>query len=96
MSAAFYVYIMASGQYGTIYVGVTNDLIRRTYEHRNGLIDGFTKKYNCKNLVYFESTASIDAAIKREKQLKKWKRSWKIELIEKENGDWSDLYESLV
>ena len=77
------VYIMASKKLGVLYIGVTSDLKRRVYEHKNDLVDGFTKKYLVHRLVYFESTSDINAAIAREKQLKAWKRQWKIELIEK-------------
>ena len=79
----YFVYILASKKNGTLYIGVTNDLIRRVYEHKEGIIEGFTKKYNIKNLVYYEIHTDINEAIKREKALKKWKRDWKIELIEK-------------
>lgn len=75
-----------------MYIGVTNDLIRRCYEHRNGVIEGFTKKYNCKMLIYYEAFDRIEDAILREKRLKKWNRQWKIELIEKSNPGWVDLY----
>jgi putative endonuclease len=88
----YYVYILASNRNGTLYVGVTNDLKRRIYEHKNNLIKGFTEKYNVHNLVYFEETSEINIAIQREKQLKKWNRKWKLELIEKENPTWKDLY----
>ncbi len=91
----YYVYILASRKNGTLYVGVTNDLRRRIYEHQSGLIEGFTKKYNVKRLVYFEKTSDIISAITREKQIKKWYRKWKIELIEKGNPDWKDLYKYL-
>ena len=77
----------------TLYIGVTNDLQRRIYEHKNKLIEGFTRRYNITKLVYYESTNSIEAAIKREKQLKNWKRAWKIELIESVNKGWDDLSE---
>jgi putative endonuclease len=77
------------------YIGVTNDLVKRIYEHRNNLIDGFTKKYFVHKLVYFEETPDINSAIKREKQLKKWNRKWKIELIERSNPNWDDLYFNL-
>lgn len=93
---SYYVYILASKRNGTLYVGVTNNLIRRIYQHKNKLADSFTKKYNIYNLVYYEITSEIDAAIKREKQIKKWRRSWKLALIEKENPDWRDLYNELV
>ncbi|MCX5819098.1 MAG: GIY-YIG nuclease family protein [Deltaproteobacteria bacterium] len=92
----YYVYILASKKNGTLYVGVTNDLIRRVYEHKNNLVGGFTKKYRVKNLVYFEACEDIRAAIQREKNIKKWKRQWKIDLIEKNNPDWKDLYSVIV
>jgi putative endonuclease len=92
----YYVYILASKKNGTLYIGVTNDIIRRTYEHRNGLIEGFTKKYNVKLLVYYEIHQDINEAIKREKALKKWLRKWKIELIEKSNPNWKDLYDEIT
>lgn len=92
----YYVYILASKRNGTLYIGVTNDLIRRTYEHRNGLIEGFTKKYGVKILVYYEIHQDINEAIKREKALKKWLRKWKIELIEKSNPHWKDLYNDIT
>jgi putative endonuclease len=88
----YYVYILASKRNGTLYIGVTSDLVKRVYEHKNDLVSGFTKKYHVHNLVYYETTEDIDSAIKREKQLKKWKRKWKIELIERENPEWKDLY----
>jgi len=89
----YYVYILCSAgqRLGVLYIGVTNDLIRRTYEHQNNLIDGFTKKYHVNSLVYFEETNSIEDAIRREKQLKGWNRQKKITLIEKENPLWEDL-----
>jgi putative endonuclease len=90
------VYILASKRNGTLYIGVTSNLIKRVYAHRNNLIDGFTKKYNVHDLVYYEATENIHSAIMREKQLKKWKRSWKIELIEKSNPTWRDLYFDLT
>ena len=93
---AYYVYLLASDAHGTLYVGVTNDLIRRVYEHREGLADGFTKRYGVKSLVWFESTDSIEAAITREKQLKNWKREWKLALIQRENPQWRDLYPELL
>jgi putative endonuclease len=87
----YYVYILASKRNGTLYVGITNNLTRRIFEHKSGLIEGFTKKYLIDKLVYFESTTDVNDAILREKRLKKWKRQWKIELIEKSNPDWRDL-----
>lgn len=92
----YYVYILASKRNGTLYTGVTNGLIRRVYEHKNDLTQGFTKKYKVHKLVYFECTENIAAAITREKQIKAWRREWKIELIEKQNPDWFDLYEKLL
>ena len=86
----FFIYIMTN-ESKTIYIGVTNDLHRRVYEHKNKLIDGFTKKYNISKLVYFEVYTSIEDAIKREKQLKNWHRQWKINLIESSNKEWKDL-----
>ena len=88
----YYVYILASRQNGTLYVGVTNDLIQRTYQHKNDLIAGFTKKYKVHNLVYYEQFNDVNTAITREKQLKNWHRKWKLQLIEKSNPDWKDLY----
>lgn len=85
------VYILASRRNGTLYTGVTADLIKRLYQHRNGLIDGFTKDYGIKRLAWFEPHDSMDSAILREKRIKKWNRQWKIELIEAENPDWDDL-----
>jgi putative endonuclease len=92
----YFVYLMASRRNGTLYVGVTNNLIRRIYEHRNHAVRGFTSQYEVNLLVWFESTPSIEAAIHKEKQIKNWKRLWKIELIEKSNPAWRDMYEDLV
>ena len=92
----YYVYILASKRNGTLYIGVTSNLIKRIYEHKNNLIEGFTKKYNIHNLVYYEITEDVNSAITREKQLKIWKRNWKIELIEKNNPGWKDLYFDLI
>ena len=91
----YYVYILASKKNGTLYIGVTSDLSKRVYEHKNELADGFTRKYNVHQLVYYEMTPDIRSAIQREKRLKKWKRDWKIHLIEKHNPDWKDLYEEI-
>ncbi len=93
---AFYVYILASERNGTLYVGVTNDLLRRVYEHKEGLADGFSKRHAVKRLVYFETHDSIEAAIGREKKLKRWPRAWKLNLIERDNPDWRDLYAGLT
>lgn len=95
MDKQSFVYILASKKNGTLYVGVTSNLFRRVYEHKQGVIEGFTKKYDVKILVYYEVFEDITEAIKREKVLKGWKRNKKILLIEKENKEWSDLYESL-
>ena len=85
-------YLMASGHYGTLYIGVTSDIITRTTQHRENLIVGFTKRYGIHRLVWFEYFGEIDATIQREKTMKKWKRDWKINLIERENPHWEDLY----
>ncbi len=92
---SYYVYILASRKHGTLYVGVTSSLVKRVFEHKNKLVDGFTKKYKVDRLVYYEQTADINGAIEREKRIKKWRRSWKIELIEKDNCLWEDLYYNL-
>ena len=93
---AYFVYLLASKPQGTLYAGVTNDLVRRVYEHQNHLSDGFTARYGVHRLVWFEITESIEAAIQREKQLKNWKRDWKIVLIEKNNPHWEDLYSKIL
>jgi len=92
----YFVYVLASKKNGTLYIGITDDLIKRVYEHKNNLVDSFTKKYNVHQLVYYETTNDIQSAIIREKQLKKWSRKWKLELIEKENPEWKDLYNDLI
>ena len=91
-----YVYIMSNKNNGTLYVGVTSDLVRRVYEHKNKLIEGFTSKYNLTKLVYYEIWQGEIEAIQREKNLKHYNRKWKIELIDKFNPEWNDLYESLI
>ena len=88
----YYVYILASGKHGTLYIGVTNDLVRRVYEHQNDLAPGFTSRYGVHRLVWFECYDDPTNAIAREKELKKWRRDWKVNLIERENPDWEDLY----
>jgi putative endonuclease len=93
---SYYVYILASKRKGTLYTGVTDDLIRRTYEHKNNLVEGFTKKYGVHMLVHYEQCESIESAIQREKQLKTWHRNWKVRLIEQTNPDWIDLYDDLT
>ena len=95
MFNTYYVYILASKPYGTLYIGVTNDLMKRVYEHKNDFVEGFTKKYGVHQLVYYEQCDDVSGAIQREKQLKKWKRRWKIELIEKLNPYWKDLCDEL-
>jgi putative endonuclease len=91
----YYVYIMASARNGTLYIGVTNDIARRAWQHREGLVPGFTEQYGVKILVHIEAFEDVREAIARETRLKKWKRAWKINLIEQDNPDWLDLYESL-
>ena len=95
LSKNYFVYILASKRNGTLYIGVTNNLIRRVSEHRNGLVTGFTKKYAVSRLVYFEVFDSIEAALFRETRMKKFKREWKINLIQSRNVEWNDLYETL-
>jgi putative endonuclease len=90
------VYILASGPGGTLYVGVTNNLVRRVYEHREGLADGFAKRYRIKTLVYFEAHETIAAALQREKNIKHWSHEWKIDLIVAGNPGWRDLYGEIV
>ncbi len=93
---SYWVYILASNPGGTLYVGVTNDLIRRVYKHREGLAEGFTKRYGAKMLVYFEPHDTIEPALQREKNIKHWSREWKTDLIIKDNPDWRDLYDEIV
>ena len=92
----YYVYILASKRNGTLYIGVTNSLTKRVYEHKNNVVPGFTSKYHVHKLVYYEATENVESAIVREKQMKKWKRDWKIELIESRNPEWNDLYNDLI
>ena len=92
----YFVYILASKRNGTLYIGVTNDLMRRMHEHKNGMIEGFSKRYGIHLLVHYEQTENVRSAIMREKQLKKWKRKWKLNLIEKENPGWKDLHDELM
>ena len=96
MEKGGFVYIMASGRNGTLYIGVTSDLIRRVGQHREGVADGFTKKYECKSLVWYEHASDIESAIRREKQMKEWKRRWKLRAIEDMNPEWNDLFETLL
>jgi putative endonuclease len=92
----YFVYIMANRKHGTLYTGVTNDLLRRTSEHREGLVPGFTKTHGCKTLVWFEPHDDIEFAITREKRIKKWPRPWKDRLIEEQNPDWRDLWWEII
>ena len=91
-----FVYIMASGRNGTIYIGGTSDLLQRAWQHRNGVIDGFTRKHGCKLLVWYEVHDDLQEARLRELQMKKWKRQWKLSTIEAMNPDWADLYPALL
>ena len=93
---SYWVYILASKRNGTLYIGVTSDLAKRVWEHKNNLVKGFTNKYNVHVLAYFEQTTDVIEAIKREKQLKKWNRIWKLRLIEETNPEWKDLYEEII
>ena len=95
MDKQFYVYILASKRNGTLYVGVTSDLVQRVWQHRNKMVQGFTQKYSVKRVVYYELHANAESAITREKQMKKWRRSWKIRLIEEKNPSWRDLYDDI-
>ncbi|HEX5238948.1 MAG TPA: GIY-YIG nuclease family protein [Sphingomicrobium sp.] len=95
MEKAGYVYIMANRKNGTIYIGVTSDLVKRVWEHREAIVPGFTKKPGCKLLVWFEAYDDIQQARQRELQMKEWKRGWKVKLIEETNLDWMDLYPTL-
>ncbi len=96
MEKNYYVYILSSQKNSALYIGVTSDLIKRIWQHRQKLVKGFTEKYNINKLVYFEQFRDPENAIRREKRLKKYNRKWKIELIEKSNPDWKDLYEDII
>ena len=96
VDTAYCVYIMASGRNGTLYIGATSDLLRRVYEHKNDFVGGFTKRHGVHTLVYNETCDSKEGALWREKQLKKWNRAWKLELIEAQNPDWKDLSDEIV
>jgi putative endonuclease len=93
---SYWVYILTSKVGGTLYIGVTGNLVKRIYEHRTEVVDGFTKEYGIHRLVYFEQHTDVEAAIRREKRLKKWNRAWKIRLIEETNPNWDDLYLSIA
>ena len=90
------VYILSSKRNGTLYIGVTPDLVQRVWQHKNDFVDGFTKRYGVHNLVWYELHGTMESAITREKALKRWKRAWKIELIEKSNPRWKDLYSEVI
>lgn len=92
----YYIYILASKRNGTLYIGITSNFVKRIWEHKQKLVKGFTEKYNVTTLVYFEEYDNPTEAIKREKNLKAWKRAWKLELIEKENPNWEDLYSKII
>jgi len=96
MNKNFYVYILANQRNGTLYIGVTLDLIKRIWQHKSGVVEGFTEKYGVKRLVYYERHENAESAIHREKRLKEWKRAWKLALIEKMNPRWEDLYAGIL
>ena len=96
MQKQFYVYMLASQQNGTLYTGMTSDLVKRVWQHRNGVVEGFTKRYGVKRLVFYEIHQSAESAITREKQIKKWRRKWKLRIIEKDNPYWEDLYDKII
>jgi putative endonuclease len=96
MTKSGYVYLLTNKPHGVLYVGVTSDLVKRVYQHRAGLVEGFTKRYNLKRLVYYERHALVREAILREKRIKEWRRAWKVALIEKNNPDWRDLYPEIA
>ena len=90
------VYLLVNRKRGTLYLGVTSDIVKRVWEHKNNLVEGFTKKHSIHQLVWYEQHADVKSAIEREKSMKKWKRDWKIALIEEQNPEWCDLYKSLL
>jgi putative endonuclease len=92
----YFVYMLASQRNGTLYIGVSNDVLRRTWEHKNEIVEGFTKKYGVHRLVWYETFDNINDAIAREKRLKRWNRAWKIRLIEERNSGWNDIYARLI
>ena len=96
MEKAYYVYMLASERYGTLYTGMTSDLVKRVWQHRQEFVDGFTKQYGVKKLVWFEVHTNPISAIAREKQIKKWNRTWKIELIQKQNPRWDELFDAII
>lgn len=92
----YYLYILSNKKNGVLYIGVTNNIIKRIHEHKEKLVESFSKKYNCNKLVYYEVFSDIKEAILREKRMKKWKREWKVNLINKLNPEWKDLYQSII
>ena len=96
MAKQFYIYILASNPNGTLYTGVTSNLIQRVWQHKHDVIQGFTRKYNVKTLVYYEVHENAESALKREKRIKRWRRAWKLGLIENSNPEWRDLYEDIL
>ena len=96
MNKQFFVYILASKRNGTLYTGITSDLVKRVWQHKNNSVEGFTKKYNVKILVYYETYNDAESAITREKRIKKWRRAWKLKLIEEKNPHWKDLYYEII
>jgi len=92
----YYLYIIASKKNGTLYIGVTNDLVKRIYEHKQNAVNGFTKKYNVHTLVYYKVHRDIEETIMKEKQMKKWNRKWKVRIIEEKNPEWKDLYDEII
>ena len=96
MAKQFYVYILASKRNGTLYTGVTSNLIQRVWQHKHDVIQGFTRKYNVKTLVYYEVHENAESALTREKKIKRWRRAWKLALIEDSNPEWRDLYEDIL
>jgi putative endonuclease len=96
MKKQFYVYILASKRNGTLYTGVTSDLIQRVWQHKHDMVEGFTKKYGVKKLVYYEVHDNAESAVTREKRIKKWRRKWKLRLIEEKNPQWTDLHDEIV
>ena len=90
------VYLLASKRNGTLYVGVISDLVQRVWQHKNDLVEGFSKRYGVHTLVWYEECGTMEAAISREKAIKEWKRAWKIRLIEKQNPEWNDIYDEFL
>ena len=95
LTRSYFVYIMTNKKHGTLYTGVTNDLVKRTYQHKEGQVEGFTHKHGLKHLVWYEPFDDIEQAIAQEKRIKRWRREWKLQLVEKQNPDWDDLWEEI-